>query len=404
MEIIISSWRLRLLPNLLQLAAIVALLIPSSSAHYLSVSSQWLVHEVDGSRAKLACVNWAGHLEPMLPEGLSKQPLYRISFEIWSLGFNCVRLTWSTYMFVNATLRNQTVKQTFTSLNLQSTLRGISVHNPSLVDLTLIDAFKCVVSSLAHFGILIILDNHVSKPKWCCGDNDGNGFWGDTFFRAETWIEGLSTVATTFKDCPEVVGMSLRNELRGRKQNAPDWYKYMSLGAMAVHDANPKLVVILSGLHYDTDLQFLFNKQLDLPFRNKIVYEMHWYSFSFGVNFGQGNLNKACAIATSTVMKCGGFLATPNTSYTAPLFISEFGIDQRGGNKAHNRFLNCFLAFAASLDLDWSYWPLQGSYYIRNGHEDDEEFYGLLDAHWSVPRNVSLLARLQAMQEPWQSG
>ncbi|MCO5600039.1 hypothetical protein L7F22_054147 [Adiantum nelumboides] len=334
------------------------------------------------------------------------QPLSKLASEVKSMGFNCVRLTFAAYMFTKPTLSNRTITEMFTHANLQHSLKGIAIHNPELVSLHIQAAYARVVNRLTHVGLLIILDNHVSKPQWCCGNNDGNGFWGDTFFDAKSWLQGLSLIASLFQGNSEVVGISLRNELRGPKQNIQDWYKYMSLGAKAVNEANPKLIIIMSGLHFATDLRFLpKNHFANLPFQDKLVYEMHWYTSSYGINFAKGNLNKVCAIATSSIMKCGAYMLSPSTngSFTAPLFVSEFGIDQRGANKGQNRFVNCFFAFMASTDLDWAYWPLQGNYYVRNGHEGDEEFYGILNSQWSAPRNISLLAKLQAMQQPWQS-
>ncbi|MCO5602283.1 hypothetical protein L7F22_056412 [Adiantum nelumboides] len=389
------------------LLGLCVLFLQDCEGHYLRASSRWLVKESDGERVKLACVNWAGHLETMLPEGLNRQPLSKLASEVKSMGFNCVRLTFATYMFTKPTLANRTVTEMFTHANLQHSLKGIAIHNPELVNLHIQAAYARVVNHLTHVGLLIILDNHVSKPQWCCGNNDGNGFWGDTFFDAKSWLQGLSLIASLFQGNSEVVGISLRNELRGPKQNIQDWYKYMSLGAKAVYEANPKLIIIMSGLHFATDLRFLpKNHFANLPFQDKLLYEMHWYTSSYGINFAKGNLNKVCAIATSSIMKCAVYMLSPSTngSFTAPLFVSEFGIDQRGANKGQNRFVNCFFAFMASTDLDWAYWPLQGNYYVRNGHEGDEEFYGILNSQWSAPRNVSLLAKLQAIQQPWQSG
>ncbi|KAF5935163.1 hypothetical protein HYC85_026292 [Camellia sinensis] len=72
---------------------------------------------------------------------------------------------------------------------------------------------------------MVILDNHISKPGWCCDESDGNGFFGDQYFNPDLWIKGLTVMASLFKGTPYVVGMSLRNELRGRKENANDWYR-----------------------------------------------------------------------------------------------------------------------------------------------------------------------------------
>jgi hypothetical protein len=63
----------------------------------LSTSSRWIVDE-HGRRVKLACVNWASHLEPMLAEGLEHQTLGAIASSIAAMGFNCVRLTWPTFL------------------------------------------------------------------------------------------------------------------------------------------------------------------------------------------------------------------------------------------------------------------------------------------------------------------
>eukprot|EP00249_Psilotum_nudum_P020475 c27720_g1_i1 orf=493-2166(-) len=379
-----------------------ALSFESPFAFPLSASSRWIVDEVDGSRVKLGCVNWVGHLEPLFPEGLNEQPLSTITSTIRDLGFNCVRLTWATFMFTNPTLGRRTIRQSCVLLKLQKVLRGIIRHNPDMVDLTVVDAYKTVVSSLGEKGVMVVLDNQVSRPGWCCGESDGNGFWGDKYFDPKVWLNGLQTVASTFRSSAHVVAISLRNELRGPRQKVSDWYHYMNLGAQAVHGANPNILVILSGLNYDTDLHFLLSEQLNTSFRNKLVYEAHWYAFTFGNRFDVGNLNQVCASVKATIMSKTGFITTPNMSFTAPLFISEFGLDQRGLNKGHDRYFSCFSAFAAAGDFDWAYWPLGGSYYLRNGLEEYEEFYGVLNAHWDAPRNTTILARLQALQIPWQ--
>lgn len=82
-----------------------------------------------------------------------------------------------------------------------------------------------MVSSLGKNNVMVILDNQVSKPGWCCSSSDGNGFFGDQYFNPDIWIKGLTRMATLFKGVANVVGISLRNELRGPKQNVDDWYK-----------------------------------------------------------------------------------------------------------------------------------------------------------------------------------
>lgn len=87
-----------------------------------------------------------------------------------------------------------------------------------------------VVSCLGNHRVMVILDNHISQPGWCCSDNDGNGFFGDKHLNPQVWIKGLEKMASMFANVSSnVVGMSLRNELRGPKQNINDWYKYVEI-------------------------------------------------------------------------------------------------------------------------------------------------------------------------------
>lgn len=117
----------------------------SVAALPLSTDSRWIVDD-SGQRVKLSCVNWVTHLDAMLAEGLSKQPVDAISKRILDMGFNCVRLTWPLYLFTNDTLANVTVRQSFLNLGLLESIAGLQVNNPSIVDLSLIKAYQVKMS------------------------------------------------------------------------------------------------------------------------------------------------------------------------------------------------------------------------------------------------------------------
>ncbi|PON42299.1 1,4-alpha-glucan-branching enzyme [Parasponia andersonii] len=363
----------------------------------LSTNSRWIVDE-SGQRVKLACLNWVSHLEAVVAEGLSKQPIDAIAGRISSLGFNCVRLTWPLYLATNDSLASLTVRQSFQSLGLTQAIAGIQSNNPSIIDLPLIQAFQAVVSGLGNKNLMVILDNHMTQTTWCCSNFDGNGFFGDKYFDPDLWFKGLTRMATLFEGVRNVVGMSLRNELRGPKQNVDDWYKYMQRGAEAVHSANPDVLVILSGLSYDKDLSFVRNRPVSLTFSGKLVFEVHWYAFTDGSAWESGNPNQVCGTVVNNMMRTSGFLLEKGF----PLFVSEFGVDQRGTNVNDNRYLNCFLALAAELDLDWALWTLVGSYYYRQGVIGMSENYGVLNWDWDATRNSSLLQKISALQYPFQ--
>ncbi|GFQ00686.1 endoglucanase e1 [Phtheirospermum japonicum] len=363
----------------------------------LYTETRWIVDE-SGQRVKLSCVNWPTHLEVAVAEGLSKRAVDEISEEIKSFGFNCVRLTWPLFMFTNDTLASTTVNQSLNNLGLLEAIAGFQTNNPSIIHLSLINAYQAVVASLARANVLIILDNHLSKPGWCCSTFDDNGFFGDKYFDPDLWLKGLTNVATIFKDTKNVVGMSLRNELRGPRQNVNDWYRYMQKGAEVVHAANPNVLVILSGLTFDTDLSFLLNRSVTLSFSKKTVFEMHWYAFTGdGQAWQAGNPNQVCGQKMSEIKRKAGFLL--DQGY--PLFLSEFGFDMRGTNVNDNRFLNCLMGWAAELDIDWALWVLSGSYYLRQGVVGLDETYGVYNWNWCGIRNKTMLQKISALQYPF---
>lgn len=64
--------------------------------------------------------------------------------------------------------------------------------------------------------------------------------------------------------------------------------------------ANPRVLVIMGGLSYDYDLSFLAARPVGVSFaaEGKLVFEVHWYSFSDARAREVGNANEVCARAT----------------------------------------------------------------------------------------------------------
>ena len=91
----------------------------------------------------------SGRLEPMVTEGLSKQPMDAISKKTASMGFNCVRLIWPLFLVTNDSLASLTVRQSCQSLGQSESIAEIQSYNPSIIDLPLIKAYQ--VKYLFHF-------------------------------------------------------------------------------------------------------------------------------------------------------------------------------------------------------------------------------------------------------------
>lgn len=76
----------------------------------------------------------------------------------------------------------------------------------------------------------------------------------------------------------------------------------MQRGAEAVHEANKNVIVIMSGLNFDTDLTFLINQTVNLSFQGKHAFEVHWYSFSNPGEWKSGNPKQVCRCIAGNVM------------------------------------------------------------------------------------------------------
>ncbi|KAK7273367.1 hypothetical protein RIF29_14416 [Crotalaria pallida] len=362
----------------------------------LSTNKRWIVDE-SGKRVKLHCLNWSSHLNATVAEGLDSISLPDIVAEMKDLGFNCVRFTWATHMFTR--YANNSVGEMLDSKGLRGVRLGIRDYTPSIENMTLVDAFDAVVDEVGKQGMMVVADNHVSEPKWCCEDRDGNGFFGDEHFNPEEWLQGLSMVAKRVKGKPQVVAMSLRNELRGPRQNISEWHKYISQGVTTVHKENPNVLVFVSGFNYDTDLSFLKKRPLEVNVGNKLVYEVHSYSWSGSSSddWIKKPVNQLCARIMNGLKDRAGFLM--NGPNPAPLVMSEFGIAMEKTDEKNNRFLSCMLAYLAGVDLDWALWAAQGGYYIREKEQVVDESFGIWRFDFRTLRYPKFPQRFQLVQK-----
>ncbi|KAI9825798.1 MAG: hypothetical protein M1832_000738 [Thelocarpon impressellum] len=371
-----------------------------------STSGRWIVDKT-GARQKLRCVNWAGHGEVNIPEGLQHQPIDNITTFIATNNFNCVRLTYSTDFALNPDVK---VKDSFDQAakdgnlplaEMQALYASALKHNPFLDAASRVSTFDKVIASLADKGVKVVLDNHVSKAKWCCSQNDGNGWFkgadreeNSQHFDVADWLKGLTAVATFAGGRGNVIGMSLRNELRptnaGRARN--DWYEYVGQGAAAVAAANKDLLIVIGGMNFALDIGFLYDRPLDTSkLGAKVVWEFHWYDFSNG--------EKNCGRLKKQLGHRAGFLLKEGQPYTGPLWLSEFGTDI---SKPNEGYVSCVVEYMTSNDADWAIWALQGDYYTREGKVSNEESWGLMKADWSGWRNDKFPATLGKMWDQTQ--
>lgn len=375
-------------------------------------NSRWIL-DSNNSRFKLRCVNWGGHLEANVPEGLQHQPVDTIASWVASAGFNCVRLTYSIDMALSPTIP---VATSFTNAGVTSGVGAPAMNavyatalskNPFLGTATTQGTFGAVIAALANHNVKVILDNHVSKAQWCCNLTDGNGWWDQAagyngpnsrYFNTANWLAGLTAMAKWAGGYGNVIGMSIRNELRAVPilqdgSSHADWYTYVTKGATAIHTANSNLLIMVGGVNSATDSSFLRTNPLSVSsYGNKVVWEFHSYSFTVGFDTSD------CSVYQLELGAAAGFLLTQNEAYTGPLWLSEFGIGQTGTlSSGDEAYLTCLVSYMESNDADWSVWALQGDYYVREGILGYNESYGMLDRTWTTWQNPGFKAMLGTM-------
>ncbi|PYH48059.1 cellulase family protein [Aspergillus saccharolyticus JOP 1030-1] len=376
------------------------LLINAISSEPLSTSGRWIVDSA-GNNVTYAGVNWPGAAEAMLPEGLQYQSIEYIVSKIKSLGMNVIRLTFAVEMIDDIYENGADVPIKTSLINALGEANGTSVyneiisHNPQFnEDTTRLEVYDAVANECYKQGIYVHFDNHISKAMWCCSTTDGNSWFGDTYFNVANWHRAWTYMADHVKSLPAVKSIGMRNELRTPADNATltstsynwvDWYANMVENAKQVNSVNPDLLIFFSGLNFDVDLSPIptasdlgngtaFHKT-DFSFADKIVLELHNYDSSAS----------SCSSLSSSLLSDGfEALETDDSSIVnvLPVVLTEFGYAQDSTTYTEV-YASCLRTWIPSVHAGWMVWVLSGSYYIREGIQDYDETWGLLNHNWS---------------------
>jgi hypothetical protein len=219
----------------------------------LRTQSRWIVDQ-SGHRVKFACVNWPAHMKAMVPEGLAYRSVENLARHVRSMGFNCVRLTFSSEQVENfhrplvdiLESPKQTrpassrfyhpsfwLKRKMMTPMSASTYELFKQHNGPLDGMTVLGFMHRTMKALREAKVFVILDNHISDARWCCGSFDGNRWWNDRSFRPDKWLHTLETISNTIRELgwTNVVGIGLRNEVNSffDLRSTANWYKYVNM-------------------------------------------------------------------------------------------------------------------------------------------------------------------------------
>jgi endoglucanase len=364
----------------------------------LRTSGRWIV-DAKGKRFKLAAVNWYGAEEmDYVVAGLDKAPLAQIAHMIRTMGFNSVRLPWSNEM---------------AELDPVVADAGLS-DNPQLQGKHALGVLDAVIEALAYEGIVVILDNHTSRADWCCSNVDGEGLWYDATYTEAKWIADWKAMIARYASQPAVVGADLRNEPRsvcidggcvmaawGGGDPSTDWRAAAQRGGDAVLAVDSTKLVFVEGVSYALDLTGVYSNPAQLSVPNRLVYEAHDYAFD------HVGLTSYAQLKTDLGNQWG-YILTQNQPYTAPVWVGEFGTCHTSKTCISNTngqglWFEGIRQYLTDADIDWSYWPLDGTQARGNSRiYGAEDTYGVLDKTWTKPALPELLTALQAIQAATQ--
>jgi len=237
----------------------------------LSTKGRYIVNTF-GERVKWACINWYGSYSPgqWVVGGLEKQKLSFIIDRILEMGFNCIRLSYGTQTYWT----NPTVRPEFVAMN------------PELAGRPFLEVFDVVVEHLTQAGLMVIVNNHVSREGWCCLFSDPEGLWYSSAWNESSWIGSLVGLAARYRHNPLVVAFDLRNEPHdfgdvaltwGDGDPSTDLHLAMTKAGNEVLEVSPNVLIVVEGLCFASDLRPVREYPIVLNIEHRLVYEVHNY-------------------------------------------------------------------------------------------------------------------------------
>ncbi|ROW01637.1 hypothetical protein VSDG_02018 [Cytospora chrysosperma] len=330
------------------------------------------VVDTKGRRFKLSSVNWYGASDELfIPGGLDVQHRSVIAQTIRKLGFNSVRLPYADELV----LRNPHV------------LPHLLTANPDLVGLKAMDVFEACVQALTDEGIAVIINNHITHATWCCGADPCDAGWANDHLgplcriqqTEEEWIQHWEDVMARFVDNPYVIGVDLRNEVRG-VWGTMTWGRWAAAAESAGNrllGLNPDWLVIVGGTESGNDLRGALERPVVLNIPDRVVYSAHVYAWS-GWGSREGRFSRREYPSFVRAMR-------ENWAYLveedmAPVWIGEFGAPQNPAKGDANYWAN-LLRYLKAIDADFGYWAINP----RKPRDDKKESYSLVEDDWVTP-------------------
>ncbi|WP_371872331.1 glycoside hydrolase family 5 protein [Streptomyces caniferus] len=357
----------------------------------LSTRGRYIV-DADGKRFRWKAGNWdgaqgswngsgdiddpsahhSGQNSHGIPLGLDRVGIASLLHDFRALGLNSIRLPFSNEM-----------------IHSTAPVPDAAVAaNPRLRGRTPLQIYDAVIEALTADGFAVILNNHTNTTRWCCG-LDGNERWNSRQTTRQ-WADDWVFMARRYQDNSRVVGADLYNEVRRDVWDDPNWglgdaHDWQAAAQEAADriqtEAAPHLLLIIEGInwtglpvdglpHGRPTLTPVRTLSHTLVRSGKLVYAAHFYGYTGPRHSGATGVGETSDPRYQdlthdqlrAVLHDQAFFVSAETGqhFTAPLWISEFGIgaDERG--PAARAWFTHLTDYLAATDTDFAYWPLVG--------------------------------------------
>ena len=323
-----------------------------------------------GTRVKLASVNWYGASdEHFIPGGLDVQHRQDIATTIRRLGFNSVRLPYADEMV----RKNPPVAP------------HLLAANADLVGFRALDIYHAVVGALTDAGLAVIVNNHITRARWCCDGNLCDSSWSNDYLGSlctvsqteDEWIENWETIMRPLVRNPFVVGVDLRNEVRsplGRHK----WYTWATAAEKAAErllHMQPDWLIVVEGVQSANDISGARLRPIELTLPNKLVYSAHVYGWS-----GWGQLSpywkRSYESFAADMQHNWAYLLTQDI---APVWIGEIGVPEVP-NHGDLHYWKNLIRYLKECDADFGYWAINP----RKPKGNELETYALVEDDWKT--------------------
>jgi endoglucanase len=279
---------------------------------YLSTRGRNLI-DSQGNVVRITALNWFGlETSTYAPHGLWARSMSALLDQVVDLGYNALRVPFSTEMF-----------------DAGSTPNGIDFSlNPDLAGLDALGIVDKLVDGARTRGLKIVLDRH--RP----GAEAQSALWYTAEYGEQRWIDDWKMLAARYSGDDTVIGFDLHNEPRGEAtwgSGAPatDFRAAAERAGNAIHEVNPELLIIVEGVEAYDGADYWWGGNLRgakahpvrLNVPNKLVYSPHDYPASVHEQpwFDAANYpDNLTALWDET----WGYLVKENI---APIWLGEFG-------------------------------------------------------------------------------